>query len=434
MLKEEGVRKIIEKSIEETVRKELEEMFEEGRVPILQTLLEKLLNKFMLSERGIILKGREDVGNGFYERSLLTGLGKLNLRVPRTRATNYRSLILPEYYSRGEESYTGLLTSLVTNGYSPSNLKLVLASLNLPYSPKEIEQITNDLREEYYDFVRREIAEDVFVIYIDGYKMKLKDSSSGRVENMTLYSVIGIDMEWRKDVYGFYLLKGNENKGDWIKVFDDLISRGMKRVSLVVSDDFSGIKDAISELFPYSDHQLCITHFKRNITRHMSKEDGNEFKKEFETIKSCKSYEKAVMKFESVLLRYKDSYKSFIGYMWQRRERYLSFMKYPERIRKYVYTTNVAENFNRRIEQIRLRLSGYFQSEEVLGINVILQIKRLKNGKWKYPNPIFKSCEYELFQLHRLKFGDKKLDTNIKEALNEMNNYSVNSNKEVLSA
>ena len=102
MLKEEEVRKIIEKSIEETVRKELKEMFEEGRVPILQTLLEKLLNKFMLSERGIILKGREDVGNGFYERSLLTGLGKLNLRVPTTRATNYRSLILPEYYSRGE--------------------------------------------------------------------------------------------------------------------------------------------------------------------------------------------------------------------------------------------------------------------------------------------------------------------------------------------
>ena len=423
MLKEEEVRKIIKKSIEETVEKELEEMFEVGESPMLQTLLEKLLNKFMLSERGVILKRGEEVGNGFYERSLLTGLGKLNLKVPRTRTASYRSLILPEHYSRGERSYTNLLSALVINGYSPSKLKLILSSLNLPYSPSEIEQIANELKDEYYDFVRRELPSDVFMIYIDGYKTKLKDSSSGRVENITLYSVIGMDLEWRKDVYGFYIFKGNENKGDWIKVFDDLISRGMKKIDLVISDDFAGIKDAISELFPFSDHQLCITHFKRNITKHMSKEDGTELKNELSNIKNSKTFDEAMMRFEKALIKQKDSYKSFIAYVWQRRQRYLNFIKYPERIRKYIYTTNVAENFNRRIEQIRVRLSGYFQSEEVLGINIILQIKRLKENKWKSPQPMFKACEYELLQLHRLRFGSMKLDDSIKDAISEMNNY-----------
>ena len=90
MIGKEEVKEIIEKSIEETVKKKLEEMFEEGGAPKLQTLLEKLLNKFMIQERGVILKRGEDVGNGFYERSLVTGLGKLNLKVPRTRSSKYR--------------------------------------------------------------------------------------------------------------------------------------------------------------------------------------------------------------------------------------------------------------------------------------------------------------------------------------------------------
>jgi len=42
-------------------------------------------------------------------------------------------------------------------------------------------------------------------------------------------------------VYGFYTFFGNENRTDWLQVFNDLKERGLKRVALIVSDDFPGI-------------------------------------------------------------------------------------------------------------------------------------------------------------------------------------------------
>ena len=92
------------------------------------------------------------------------------------------------------------------------------------------------------DFKTRELPSDVFVLYIDAYHC--------------------------------------ENKADWIKVFNDLIDRGLKRVMLIVSDDFPGIPKAIETLFPYTDHQLCLVHLQRNVKNQMNKEDLQTFNKE----------------------------------------------------------------------------------------------------------------------------------------------------------
>ncbi|WP_281340549.1 transposase [Sulfurihydrogenibium sp. YO3AOP1] len=96
-------------------------------------------------------------------------------------------------------------------------------------------------------FKTRELSLDVFVLYIDVYHC--------------------------------------ENKADWIKVFNDLIDRGLKRVMLIVSDDFPGITKAIETLFPYTDHQLCLAHLQRNVRNQMDKEDSQVFNKELKNIK-----------------------------------------------------------------------------------------------------------------------------------------------------
>ncbi len=425
----------LEKAIDEMIeaKEEQREEVKEGErltAPLLKTLLEKVLNRAMLSERGVYLKSlKEDVANGYYQRTLSTGMGKLELEVPRTRRSYFRSIFLPEHYNRAEESYNSLLSALIHEGYSSSKLKRILTSMGITYSPEGVEKIIEEIKTEYYDFVSRELPSETFAIYIDGYKSKLKNKDTGKVENIIIYTVIGVDFDWKKDLYGFYIFSGNENKQGWLRVFNDLIMRGMKKVDLIVSDDFSGIKDTISELFPLSDHQLCITHLKRNVTKHMSREDAIEFNNEFSNIKNSKSYDIAERRFSKLLMKYKEKYGSFIAYLWKRKENYINFTKYPDRVRKYIYTTNVSENFNRRIEEIRIRLSGYFQGEEVLGINIILQLKKLKTGKWRKPQPILKANEYELLQMHKLKFKDMDEELNVSEVLKEMELYNNSFNK-----
>lgn len=388
----------------------------------LKELLEGMVNDLMVSERKLFEHKSGDVGNGFYSRNLQTAMGKLNLDVPRTRLYNFKSSLLPPSYKRTDESYDHLLVALIQNGYSPNNLRNTLAQLNLNYSPKEIEIITEELKIRYYDFVQKELPENVFALYIDAYRAEMKDKEKNKVRTITIYTVIGVTMAWKKTLFGFYLEPGIEKKQGWLKIFNDLIARGLHKIALIISDDFSGLKEAIKDLFPQTDHQLCLTHFKRNITRHMSQEDSKNFKDQFSQLKIVDSFEQALQKFEKIILDYQDTYKNFMAQVWLKREQYLIFLKYPEPIRKYIYTTNVSENFHRRLEWLRQRMGGFFQSEEVLGINIILQLDRLTEGKWSVANTHFKAHEYKLLQIHRLKFkdADEHLKTELKKAEQEM--------------
>lgn len=108
----------------------------------LKELLEATVNDLMRTERKFFEQHSGDVGNGFYARSLQTALGKLALDVPRTRLYNFKPTLLPPPYKRTDESYDQLLVALIQNGYSPNNLKNTLNKLNLNYSQKEIEIIT----------------------------------------------------------------------------------------------------------------------------------------------------------------------------------------------------------------------------------------------------------------------------------------------------
>lgn len=388
----------------------------------LREILETLVNELMYTERDLFEQQTGDVGNGFYSRNLQTALGKLRLDVPRTRIYNFKPSLLPAPYKRTDESYDQLLVALIQNGYSPNNLKNTLSQLNLNYSPKEIETITEELKNRYYDFVQKELPEDVFALYIDAYRAEMNDKEKNKVRTITIYTVIGITLDWKKTLLGFYLEPGIEKKQGWLKIFNDLISRGLRRVCLIISDDFAGLKEAIRELFFQTDHQLCLIHFKRNITRNMSQDDAKSFKDQFSQLKIVSSFEEALVRFEKLILDYQGSYKSFMAQVWCKREQYLTFLKYPEAIRRYIYTTNVSENFHHRLEWLRQRMGGFFQSEEVLGINVILQLSRLAEGKWRVANTHFKAHEYELLQMHRLKFkdADEQLKTELKKAEQEM--------------
>jgi len=183
----------------------------------LKELLETMVNDLMVRERQFFEQQSGDVGNGFYPRSLQTALGKLNLTVPRTRVYNFKPSLLPPPYKRTDESYDQLLTALIQNGYSPNNLKNTLTQLKLNYSPKEIEIITTELKNRYYDFVQKELPEDVFALYIDAYRAEMKDKQTGKVKTITIYTIIGVMLDWKKTLLGFYLEPGIEKNKAGLK-------------------------------------------------------------------------------------------------------------------------------------------------------------------------------------------------------------------------
>ena len=399
-------KEVFEKAKEYAVNKMLEEYCkecdEQTKIAFKQ-FCEAILNAFMLGERDIFLQRHaQDKGNGFYTRTLSSAGIEYHLNVPRTRSGQFRPVILPERWKRTNTEYTQFIMALVLNGYSSAQIMDILESLELPYTKEELTKIRDQLREKLQDFKTRQLPSAAFALIVDAYRCQIKDN--GRVKDASVYVVLGIDMEGHKDVYGFYVHFGLERKFEWMRVFDDLVNRGLKEVMVVVSDNFPGMGEAVKLAYPEADHQLCWVHMKRNVNKHMNKEDAKQFKKELKQIKMQTDYESGLEGFKDLCERYKEKYPGFMKKLQNDAEKYVAFLKYPDEVRSYIYTTNAAESFNSMLEKERHRKGEYFQSVEVLELNMFLIRERLKEKRWKKALPKIKGVEYELLQLFNLRY------------------------------
>ena len=374
----------------------------EGIVSIASHLLNGLMNK----EREIFLRNQieDNKANGFYSRDIACNLGNLNLFVPRDRNSDFRSSVLPNHWQRGDDSYNEFLLNLILQSYSPNKVKALLKSMNLPYSAEEIDEIKEDLFLKAKEFKNKQITENIFAIFIDAYHTQIKDDEN-KIKKAVIYSIISIDLKGKKELCGFYTFFGSESKEDWLVIFNNLISRGLKRLTLVISDDFSGLKEAISALFPRAKHQLCYIHMQRNIRRNMGKNDAKIFNEELSLIRKDKDKKSALKRFENLCNEYRDKYQFYIEKLLAKKELYFNFIDFPEPIRKHIYTTNIVENFNSRIEVKRINSGGHFQSMKIVDIAIYVIGNNLHQNRWKNPIPAFKECEYEINQLFNLTFA-----------------------------
>jgi len=371
----------------------------------IKTIAALLLNELMKKEREIYLRESIDnKANGYYERQLACFLGNLGISVPRDRKSEFRPAILPSEWQKADESFQEFILNLVLQSYSPNKIKALLQSMNLPYSAEQIEEIKEDLYNKAKELKTKELPSDMFSLFIDAYHTQIKDEETNRIKKAVIYNIMGIDMEGRKSLVSYYIYFGSESKEDWLQILNDLIKRGLKRVMVIVSDDFPGLTQAIGNLFPHTDHQLCFLHMQRNIKKNMSKQDAKQFYEELSLIKKINDYEKAIIKFEDLCKSYEKKYPSYIKGLLNKKDNYFNYKKYPEQVRKYIYTTNVVENINSRIELIRANTGGYFQSIKTAEVAIYVTVSRIEKNKWKEPLPLVKSALYELKQMFVKKF------------------------------
>jgi transposase-like protein len=257
-------------------------------------------------------KNPQDKGNGNYKRSLNTGLGKLELEVPRTRSGEFRSNLLLPKYQRYDENFEELIFSFLINGDSKQEIIYKMKLKGLDFSEKAYDEIFEYIKTQMLEFKSKELQEDYYFICIDAYHCMVKDLKDKRVKKAVVYTVVGIDTNAQKSLLGYYSFFGNENKSTWMEVFRDLINRGLKRALMFISDDFKGISEAIKAYFPYSNVQKCTVHLSRNIYKHMKKEDASYVNKKIKEIKySCDTYEKGLAIFQSEIIdKFKNQYRA----------------------------------------------------------------------------------------------------------------------------
>jgi putative transposase len=193
---------------------------------------------------------------------------------------------------------------------------------------------------------------------------------------------VGLGRDGKKRVLACLAKSGRENLEDWKLVLRSLIERGLRRVLIVVHDDFSGLLPITKSLFPGADVQLCVVHMQRNAKNHLSKTDNAEFQQPWRAVRSTWDEQVGTTQFEELCQRFQPGYPTFVAELRKKRDPYLAFLKYPDALRRSLSTTNAVEAVNGQLEIIRRNSGGYFHSEDTVKLKLGIIVTALENRRW----------------------------------------------------
>jgi transposase-like protein len=386
-------------SIPEFAQSEIEQVLQSGLGDFsIRQLLGLLISSAGMAERKLYLEKTDDRPNGFYDRQLEVGATPVEVRVPRTRSGEFRPSTLPARYQRGySEETRSLLMSLLTSSRSTNAAKQALRQMGLSSSEEELDQVAAGFIEELQLRNTRSLDPDLLALFVDGKYIEWREGD--KLRPATIYVAVGLGRDGKKRVLACLPQPGREHIEGWKIVFRGLCERGLRRVMLIVHDDFSGLKGFCESLFPHADVQLCTVHMQRNAKTHLSKSHSIEFQNRWRAIKSTWDFEVGNRQFEELCDYFANKYPSWIAELRKKRPHYLAFLKYPEEMRRSFSSTNLVEAINGQLEIMRRNSGGFFHSDDTLKCKLGIAVCSLENGKW---NSVARRYADVLLQLNAL--------------------------------
>lgn len=352
---------------------------------LLQAGLAQLLAAALQKEREFYLEAHPgDRANGYAPaRTLDVGTTTVAFERPRTRQGFYPAL-LPKHQRQLPHAYQELLHQILLGSRSFAAAKRTLQAMGLSYSPEQTEHLLQQLHQEAQDFFTRPLHPDWLVVWADAKIIDLKDDHD-QIKSAVHFLVLGIGLDGRKQVLSAAIFWGHEILQAWRQALIDLKNRGLTRVLLWVTDDFSGLAGLLQGLFPNSLHQLCTVHLLRNAQRHLSPEDYALFKETWRELSATSSPEAAQTKFRALLEKLRPANPAWVEHLEQRTAHYLVFLSFPSSLRPHLRSTNLPEGLNNQIENLRRNAGGHFHSKREALIKIKLLADQLYQTRWRRP-------------------------------------------------
>ena len=251
-------------------------MAEEGDFlrPMVRTVIQEFLEAEMARRsgrrKGERVEGRLGYRSGYYPRSLITRVGKLELRVPQDRQGRFSTEIF-ERYQRSEKALVAALTEMYVQGVSTRKVKAISEELcGHSFSASAISGFNKKLDEELGRFARRELECEYPYLILDARYEKVRENAV--IRSRAVLVAIGIDWEGRRQVLGVEMAN-RESSTSWKEFLLGLKRRGLRGVIFAVSDDHPGLKRAIMEVLPEAYWQRCYVHFLRNALDYLPRKN-----------------------------------------------------------------------------------------------------------------------------------------------------------------
>ena len=154
----------------------------------------------------------------------------------------------------------------------------------------------------------------------------------------------------------------------------------MKDILVISVDNLKGFSEAIKSSYPKAEIQKCIVHQIRNSIKYVASKDLKEFTKDLKTVYKAVTLEQASNNLLQLEEKWGKKYKAGIKSWNDNWEELTTYFKYPQEIRKIIYTTNSIENFNRQLRKYTKTKSSY-PTDDSLSKSIYLSIKEITK-KW----------------------------------------------------
>jgi transposase-like protein len=218
------------------------------------------------------------------------------------------------------------------------------------------------------------------IVWMDAMSYKVKEE--GRTQARCVYNILGINKEGRKEVLGMYV-SHSEGASFWLGAINDLKQRGVEDILIACIDGLRGFEEAIRTIFPSTEVQACVVHQVRNSLKYVASKDQKEFMKELKPVYRAGNEAQALDELSKLKEKWGKKYPVVIG-SWEANWHKLStYFKYPEGIRKIIYTTNTIEGYHRQIRKVT-KNKGAFTSDMALLKLIYLATERISR-KWTMP-------------------------------------------------
>ena len=299
--------------------------------------------------------------NGSTGKTVLTEDGPLRIEVPRDRQGSFEPLLIPKH----ERRFTGFddkIVAMYARGMTVREIQAFLAEqYATEVSPEFISSVTDAVMGEVTAWQARPLEAMYPVVFFDALRVKIREDAV--VRNKAIYLALGVLPDGSRDILGLWI-ENTEGAKFWMKVFNDLKTRGVADILIAVTDGLKGIPPALGAVFPATTLQTCIVHLIRNSLDYASWKDRKALAaalKPVYTAVNADSAAQALDEFEAG--PWGQRFPNIVA-TWRRAwDRVIPFFAFPPAVRKLIYTTNAIESLHSQLRKI-IKTRGHFPNDD----------------------------------------------------------------------
>lgn len=315
--------------------------------------------------------------NGKNTKTLKNDHGEIDIAVPRDRNGSFDPVVVKKY-ERTLGPIEDKIISMYAKGMSTRDIQSHIQEIyGMEMSATLISNMTEKIIDLAKQWQNRSLENIYPIVFFDAIHYKVQDE--GKVVTKAAYTALGVDINGKKDLLGLWVGQA-EGAHFWLNIMTELKNRGVEDILIACIDGLKGFPEAINTVFPRTEIQLCVIHLIRNTLKYIAWKDMKSFMKDLKKVYGAATEEAALMELENLESVWCKKYPLPVKTWKQNWTHVSTYFKYPEEVRRLIYTTNIVESLHRQFRKVT-KSKSIFPNDDSLKKMLYLAYRDLSK-KW----------------------------------------------------